>query len=53
MDQFDYQKGGITGCTQVIIRIEPVQKGKAKLKIISDLAGTWSDDPTITPILSK
>ena len=41
---------GIPDGTQVIIRIEPVLKTKAKLKIISDLSGAWSDDPTITPI---
>ena len=41
---------GLPDGTQVVIRIEPVLKTKAKLKIISDLSGAWSDDPTITSI---
>jgi predicted DNA-binding antitoxin AbrB/MazE fold protein len=36
--------------TRVIVRIEPVPKTKDKLKIISELCGAWSDDPTIMPI---
>jgi len=36
--------------TRVVVRIEPVIKIKEKLKIISELSGAWSDDPTITPI---
>ena len=44
---------GIPDGTQVIIRIEPVLKSKAKLKIISDLSGAWSDDPTITSIFRR
>jgi len=36
--------------TRVVVRIEPVTKIKEKLKIISELSGAWSDDPTITPI---
>ena len=37
--------------TRVIVRIEPVPKTKEKLKIISELSGAWSDDPTIPSIL--
>ncbi len=36
--------------TRVVVRIEPVTKIKEKLKIISELSGAWSDDPTIIPI---
>ena len=36
--------------TRVVVRIEPVTKTKEKLKIISELSGTWSDDPTIASI---
>jgi len=36
--------------TRVVVRIEPVTKTKEKLRIISELSGTWSDDPTITSI---
>ena len=38
--------------TRVVVRIEPVTKAKEKLKIISELSGSWSDDPTITPIFN-
>jgi predicted DNA-binding antitoxin AbrB/MazE fold protein len=36
--------------TRVIVRIEAVTKTKEKLKIISELSGAWSDDPTIPSI---
>jgi predicted DNA-binding antitoxin AbrB/MazE fold protein len=36
--------------TRVIVRIEPVTKIKERLKIISELSGAWSDDPTISSI---
>lgn len=39
--------------TQVIVRIEPVLKTKEKQKIVSELCGAWSDDPTITPIFKE
>jgi predicted DNA-binding antitoxin AbrB/MazE fold protein len=38
--------------TRVIVRIEPVQNAKEKLKIISELSGAWSNDPTITAIFA-
>jgi hypothetical protein len=44
---------GLTDGTQVIIKIEPVLKSKARLKIISDLSGAWSNDSTITPIFKR
>ncbi len=36
--------------TRVIVKIEPILKTKEKLKIISDLSGAWSNDPTIISI---
>jgi predicted DNA-binding antitoxin AbrB/MazE fold protein len=44
------KKVGLPDGTRVVVRIEPVTKIKEKLKIISELSGAWSDDPTITPI---
>jgi hypothetical protein len=38
--------------TQVIVRIEPIHKPKEKLKIISELSGAWSNDPTIISIFA-
>ena len=39
--------------TQVIVRIDPVLKTREKKKIISELLGAWSDDPTITAIFKE
>jgi predicted DNA-binding antitoxin AbrB/MazE fold protein len=39
--------------TKVIVKIEPILKTKEKLKIISDLSGSWSHDPTIMPIFME
>ncbi|MGR3303199.1 MAG: hypothetical protein ACUZ8I_11925, partial [Candidatus Scalindua sp.] len=39
--------------TRVIVRIEPVLRTKEKQKVISELSGTWSDDPTITSIFKE
>ena len=39
--------------TRVIVRIEPILKTKEKLKIISELSGAWSDDPTIMSIFEE
>jgi len=39
--------------TQVIINIEPIPKTKEKQKIIAELSGAWSDDPTIIPIFEE
>lgn len=36
--------------TRVIVKIDPILKTKEKLKIISDLSGAWSNDPTIISI---
>ena len=39
--------------TRVIIKIEPILKTKKKQKIIAELSGAWSDDPTIVPIFEE
>jgi predicted DNA-binding antitoxin AbrB/MazE fold protein len=39
--------------TRVIVRIEPMLKTKEKQKIIAELYGAWSDDPTIMPIFEE
>ena len=36
--------------TRVVVRIELVTKTKEKFKIISELSGSWYDDPTISSI---
>jgi hypothetical protein len=44
---------GLPDGTRVIVRIEPVQTSRAKLKTISDLSGAWSKDQTIIPIFEE
>ena len=39
--------------TRVIIKIEPILKTKENQKIIAELSGAWSDDPTIVPIFEE
>ena len=39
--------------TRVMVRIEPILKTKEKMKIIAELSGAWSDDPTIMPIFEE
>jgi len=39
--------------TQVIINIHPVLKKKDKQKIVEEISGAWSNDPTIKPIFEK
>ncbi len=39
--------------TQVIVRIAPVLKTEGKRKVISELSGAWSDDPTIVSIFKE
>ncbi len=39
--------------TQIIVKIEPMLKTKDKLKIISELSGSWSSDPTIMSIFEE
>ena len=47
------KKVGLPDGTRVILRIDPIRKTKEKLKIISELSGGWSDDPTIMPIFEE
>ena len=39
--------------THVIIKINPILKKKDKQKIIEEISGAWSSDPTIKPIFKK
>ena len=39
--------------TRVIVRIDPILKTEYKLKVVSELSGSWSDDPTIVPIFKE
>ena len=39
--------------TQVIININTILKNRDKQKIVEEISGAWSDDPTITPIFEK
>ena len=39
--------------TQVVVRIDPVLKTIEKQKVISELSGVWSDDPTIMSIFEE
>ena len=47
------KKVGLPDGTRIILRIEPVLETKEKLKIISELSGSWSDDPTIMSIFDE
>ena len=47
------KKARLQDGTRVIVRIEPILKSKEKLKIIAELSGAWSDDPTIMPIFEE
>jgi predicted DNA-binding antitoxin AbrB/MazE fold protein len=39
--------------TRVVVNIAPVLKTKEKLKIISELSGSWAADPTISSVFRK
>ena len=39
--------------TRVLVKIEPILKTKEKLKIVSELFGAWSNDPTIMAIFQE
>lgn len=47
------KKVGLPDGTRVVVKIEPIMVTKEKLKIISELSGSWSDDPTIIPIFEE
>jgi len=39
--------------TRVIVRIDPILKTKEKQKVIAELSGSWSGDPTIMSIFKE
>jgi len=39
--------------TQVIIKIYPILKKKDKQKMVEEISGAWSSDPTINSIFEK
>jgi len=39
--------------TRVVVRIDPIQKTEYKLKVLSGLSGSWSDDPTLMSIFKE
>lgn len=47
------KKVGLPDGTPVLVKIELIPKRKEKLKVISELSGGWSDDPTIIPIFEE
>jgi len=47
------KKVGLPDGTRVLVKIEPILKTKEKLKVISELSGGWSDDPTIISIFEE
>ena len=47
------KKVGLPDGTPVLVKIEPILKRKEKLKVISELSGGWSDDPTIIHIFEE
>lgn len=47
------KKVGLPDGTPVLVKIEPILKKKEKWKVISELSGGWSDDPTIIPIFEE
>ncbi len=38
---------------RVMVRIEPILKTREKKEIVSELCGTWSDDPSILSIFKE
>lgn len=47
------KKVGLPDGTRVLVKIEPILKTKEKLKVISELSGGWSDDPTIILVFAE
>jgi predicted DNA-binding antitoxin AbrB/MazE fold protein len=47
------KKVGLPDGTRVLVKIERILKTKEKLKLISELSGSWSNDPTIIPIFEE
>jgi len=47
------KKVNIPDGTRVIVRIDPILKTKEKQKVIAELSGSWSGDPTIMSIFKE
>jgi len=47
------KKVGLPDGTRVLVKIEPILKTKVKLKVISELSGSWSNDPSVIPIFEE
>ena len=47
------KKVGLPDGTRVIVKIQPLKSTREKQKIISELSGAWSDDPTIKSIFKE
>jgi hypothetical protein len=44
---------GLPDGTRVLVKIEPILKTKVRLKVISELSGSWSNDPSVIPIFEE
>lgn len=44
---------GLPDGTRVVVRIELMRKTSTKQKIISELSGSWSNDPSLIPIFKE
>ena len=44
---------GLPDGTRVLVTIEPILKTKIRLKVISELSGSWSNDPSVIPIFEE
>jgi hypothetical protein len=47
------KKVGLPDGTRVLVKIEPILKTKIRLKVISELSGSWSNDPSVIPIFEE
>ena len=47
------KKVGLPDGTRVLVTIEPILKTKIRLKVISELSGSWSNDPSVIPIFEE
>jgi predicted DNA-binding antitoxin AbrB/MazE fold protein len=47
------KKVGLPDGTRVLVKIEPILKTKVRLKVISKLSGSWSNDPSVIPIFEE
>ena len=47
------KKVGLPDGTRALVKIEPILKTKVRLKVISELSGSWSNDPSVIPIFEE